>query len=396
MEPLLREWQRLGLASGIFAGPDEAQSWAAGLRHQMACAAGLPAEALWHGPRGRDRSWVLKLSAFIAADGAVAEDALRRAAASAVFALDIAGPQPPARIATVVAADLAGALMAAGIPYAWPEGRATSAALLALLLGGATEASAALALRLGPCPAWSGVRSAVLRALEAAAAALPPGAEPSLERAARAALERGFAAARRSGLRVLGLVAFRPPGPVESLLGAASAGGAPVSSLLRFDDDASGRPRRRLIAQARRLIAAQGLSPEQELEVVAHIAGRGTFSGAPRAALDRLVALGILPERVEPHLAGAVSLAHAVALSCPGIALPGGDVLLAALERYAIGTGSADEAPFLAPRVRAALAEGADDAARAAMERSLAPFLRLGLAAAREAAGRRRPRAAVG
>ncbi|WP_161988459.1 hypothetical protein, partial [Elioraea sp. Yellowstone] len=59
--------------------------------------------------------------------------------------------------------------------------------------------------------------------------------------------------------------------------------------------------------------------------------------------------------------------------------LPQEDPLLAALERHAIGAGTADEAPFLPPRLRAALAEGAEPAAREAMARAVAPFLRLGL-----------------
>lgn len=395
MEPVLQEWQRAGLASGAFAGADEARSWTGSLRHQMASAAGLPAEPLWHGPRGRDRAWVLRLSAFVEPDGTFAHDALARAAACAVTALDLSGPPPPTRPASVIVADLAGALMVAGVPYAWPEGRATAASLLALLLGAATEASAALAVRLGPCPAWSGVRSTVLRALEHAVSSLPPGAEPGLDRAARTALERGLAAARRSGLRVLGLVSLRPAGPVERLLGAASAGAAPVPSLIRFDDDTTDRPRRRLIGPARRLIAAQGLAPEQEAAVIAHIVGHGTLAGAPAAALERLATLGLSPTAVAPHLTGAVSLAHAAALAAPGLAVPADDPLLAALERYALGTGSADEAPHLGVRVRAALAEGADEAARAAMETAVAPFLRLGLEPARDLGLRRRPRAAV-
>jgi len=168
MEPWLQDCQRAALASGTLAGPEEVRGWAAMLRHQMACARGLPAEALWHGPRGRDRSWVLCLSAFVEPDGTLASDSLARAVACAVTALDLAGAFPPTRVASVIAADLAGALMALGVPYGWPEGRATAAALLAIMLGAAAEGSAALAVRLGPCPAWSERRSTVLRALEAA------------------------------------------------------------------------------------------------------------------------------------------------------------------------------------------------------------------------------------
>jgi hypothetical protein len=391
IEPLLRDWTRAGLARGALPGRVEAGLWADALRHQAALRRGLPAEALWHGPRGRERAWLLDLAAFVEPDLSVATGALARAAAAATTALEIAGPPDPLRAVAVIPANLAGALMALGVPYAWPEGRATAAALVAVVLGAAAEAAAALALRLGPCPAWSGRRAAVLRGLEAAIAALPPGAETGLAAAASAALEQGVAAARRHGLRVLGLVALRPADLVERLLGADSAAHHPVASILRTADGPDGRPRRRLAPAAARAILALGLPARERDAAIAHIAGRGTLAGAPPAALARLAALGVNPERVEPHLRGAVSLAHAVALAAPHVRLPADDPLLAGLERHAIGAGTADEAPFLPARLRAALAEGADASARAAMAEAVAPFLRLGLDVAAPARPRRAP-----
>ena len=267
--------------------------------------------------------------------------------------------------------------------------RSASAALLAVVLGAAAEASAALALRLGPCPAWTDRRAPVLRAFEAAIAALPPGAETGLATAASAALERGFAAARRHGLRVLGLVALRPAHLVERLLGADSAGHHPVASILRSVDGPDGRPRRLLAPAAARAILALGLPASERDAAIAHIVGRGTLSGAPRAGLARLAELGVDLAALEPHLRGAVSLAHAVALAAPNVRLPADDTVLAGLERHAIGAGTADEAPFLPARVRAALAEGAEASARDAMAQALAPFLRLGLDVAAPARPRR-------
>lgn len=379
IEPLLRDWVRAGLARGALPGRVEAALWADALRHQAALRRGLPAEPLWHGPRGRDRAWLIDLAAFIEPDQSVAAGALARAAAAATTALEIAGPPDPARPVAVIPADLAGALMAAGVPYAWPEGRATAAALLAVVLGATAEASAALALRLGPCPAWTDRRSHVLRTLEAALAALPPGAEPGLSAAASAALERGLAAARRHGLRVLGLVALRPANQVERLLGADSAGHHPVASIVRSLDGPDGRPRRALAPAAARAILALGLPAAERDAAIAHIVGRGTLAGAPPVGLARLAALGVAAGALEPHLRGAVSLAHAAALAAPGVRVPPDDPLLAALERHAIGSGTADEAPFLPPRLRAALAEGAEPAAQEAMALAVAPFLRLGL-----------------
>ena len=389
IEPLLRDWVRAGLARGALPGREEAGLWADALRHQAALRRGLPAEALWHGPRGRERAWLIDLAAFVEPDQSFATGALARAAAAATTALEIAGPPDPVRAVAVIPANLAGALMAAGVPYAWPEARATAASLLAVVLGGAVEASASLALRLGPCPAWTDRRAPVLRALEAAAGALPPGAETGLASAASAALERGLAAARRHGLRVLGLVALRPANQVERLLGADSAAHHPVASIVHSTDGPDGRPRRMLAPAAARAILALGLAPAERDAVLAHIVGRGTLSGATHAALARLVALGVDPAALEPHLRGAVSLAHAIALAAPKLRPAADDPLLAALERHAIGAGTADEAPFLPARTRAALAEGADDAAREAMALAVAPLLRLGLDVATPAKPRR-------
>jgi hypothetical protein len=389
IEPLLRDWMRVGLARGALPGRAEAGLWADALRHQAALRRGLPGEPLWHGPRGRERAWLVDLAAFVEPDQSIATGALARAAAAAITALEIAGPPDPVRAVAVIPANLAGALMAAGVPYAWPEGRATATALLAVVLGAAAEASAALALRLGPCPAWTDRRAAVLRALEAALTALPPGAEQGLRAAASAALERGLAAARRHGLRVLGLVALRAADQVERLLGADSAGHSPVVSIVRSIDGPDGRPRRMLAPAAARAILALGLPASERDAAIAHIVGRGTLSGAPHAALARLVALGVSLEALEPHLRGAVSLAHAVALAAPAVRLPADDPVLAGLERHAIGAGTADEAPFLPARVRAALAEGAEPSAREAMALAVAPFLRLGLDVAAPTRSRR-------
>lgn len=389
IEPLLRDWMRAGLARGALPGRIEAGLWADALRHQAALRRGLPAEPLWHGPRGRERAWLLDLAAFVEPDQGVAVGALARAAAAATTALEIAGPPDPARPVAVIPANLAGALMAAGVPYAWPEGRATAAALLAVVLGAAAEASAALALRLGPCPAWADRRTPTLRALEAALAALPPGAEAGLAAAAAAALERGLATARRHGLRVLGLAALRPANQVERLLGADGSGHHPVAAIVRSLDGPDGRPRRALAPAAARAILALSLPAGERDAAIAHIVGRGTLSGAPPAGLARLAGLGVAPDMVEPHLRGAVSLAHAVALAAPGLRLPPGDPLLAGLERHAVGAGTADEAPYLPPRVRAALADGAEAAAQDAMARAVAPFLRLGLDVAVPARPRR-------
>jgi hypothetical protein len=394
VEPLFRAWRRAGLARGVLPGPEEAEGLLDALRLQLATARGAPDAPLWHGTRGAEPRWVLDLVAFVEPSQDLASAALARAVGQAMTALELAGPHGPARAVAVVPANLAGALMAAGVPYAAAEGRATAAAILALVLGTAVEASAGLARRLSPCPAWIERRASVIAALEALFDRIPPGAPATLAAEAAAALDRGLAAARRHGLRQLGLVALAGPGPVEWLLGADSAGAEPVPAIVRHEEGEAQRLIRTLIRPAQRAIAALGLPPEQERAAVAAIAGHGTLAGAPEAALAALAEAGLDPVELGRHLAGAVSLDHAVALADPEAMLPE-SAAFEALERHAIGTGSAEDAPHLPPHARAVLASGAAPAARAAMAEAVAPFLALGLAEPARAARRRAARPAA-
>jgi hypothetical protein len=164
---------------------------------------------------------------------------------------------------------------------------------------------------------------------------------------------------------------------------------------VRHAEDHRARLTRVLARPAQRAIAALGLSPEQERGAVATIIGHGRLAGAPESAIEALLATGLDPVELSEHLAGAVSLAHAAALADPMVTLPDNPGL-DALERHAIGSGTAEEAPHLPPAAREALATGASAAARTAMAEAVAPFLGLGLATAQPRGPRRRPPARTG
>ncbi len=380
IEPLLRGWRRAGLTRGVLPGPEEAEGLLDALRLQLATARGAPDAPLWHGARGAEPRWVIDLAAFVEPSQDIATGALARVVGQAMTALELAGPHGPSRTAAIVPANLAGALMASGFAYATAEARGTASALLALVLGTAVEASAGLARRLSPCPAWIERRSAVLAHLEAAFDHILPGAPATLAADAAAALDRGLAAARRHGLRQLGLVALAGPGLVERMLGADSIGAEPLAAIVRHEEGQDARPHRRLARPALRAIAALGLSVEEERAAIAAITGHGTLAGVAEEALRLIVDAGLDPADVEQHLAGAVSLAHAAALADPDVILPEHPALDAA-ERHAIGDGTADAAPHLPDAVRAVLSSGAPAAARAAMEEAVTPFLGLGITA---------------
>ncbi len=379
VEPILRAWRRAGLTRGVLPGPEEAEGLLDALRLQLATARGAPDAPLWRGQRGAEPRWVLDLAAFVEPSQDIAAAALARAVGQAMTGLELGGPHGPARAVAIVPANLAGALMAAGLPYASAEGRATAAGLFGLVLGTAIEASAALARRLSACPAWIERRGGVIATIEAAFDRLPPGAPAALAAEAAAALDRGLAAARRHGLRQLGLVALGGPGLVERLLGADSAGSEPLPTLVRHAEGHRTGLTRVLARPAQRAIAALGLPPDQERAAISAIIGHGNLIGAPEAGIEALLETGLDPVELGRHLAGAVSLAHAAALADPGVILPESPAL-AALERHVIGTGTAEDAPHLPASAWATLATGASVAARAAMADALSPFLGLGLA----------------
>jgi hypothetical protein len=204
-----------GLAAGVLEAA-EAPGFAEGLRALLLTRRAAPGLDIWRnsGKPAAESRFVLNLPAFLEPEGGFDLEGYAEACTLAVRALDALGAGQATRL-RLGFADLAGLLCGLGLAYDSDAARATAAGIAALTRGTAEAESGRLAARLG-------AREPVALLWPA-----PPGETPvpGLAEAARAALD---AAAGAPGLRHQALVALAPADAVEALLGAETAGIAPL------------------------------------------------------------------------------------------------------------------------------------------------------------------------
>jgi len=288
--------------------PTEANAFAEGLRALLLTRRGAPGAEVWQGRRSTEPPrFVLNLPAFLEPEGGFDTEGYAEAVALGIRALTaLAGPeQSRLRLGF---ADLAGLLCGLGLAYDTEAGRATAAAVAALTRGAAEVESGRQAQRLG-------AREPVALLWPAPPAATPV---PGLAEAARAALD---AAAGQPGLRHQALIALAPADAVEALLGAETAGIAPLAAAMRPVLTAAGTlaevPTRAAlragavpallapVAPAAREAMRRAVSPFLHVAVPAPAALPGPAQGLPR------------PEPVRRHAGSTVHVAiggHRVAL----------------------------------------------------------------------------------
>lgn len=114
---------------------------------------------------------MLNLLAFRHDDGSLDTKGLQQATRLAVLLLDLhydslTTAPDSSRQLMLGFANLAALLMSLGLAYDSKAGRSTAASLAALITTTATETSAKLAARLGPCSTYSSLRESVIRNLE--------------------------------------------------------------------------------------------------------------------------------------------------------------------------------------------------------------------------------------
>ncbi|MDX2233387.1 MAG: hypothetical protein NW200_02700 [Hyphomonadaceae bacterium] len=357
------------------------------------------------------------IDAFAFVDDATFDAAsLEQAVRDVVVALEAAhwASLPPSEaIAESVARDravavrvdgLAPALMAAGLAYDSPSGRAAAAAVTALTAGAAVHASAALAERLGPSACAS--RGRLTTAARAAAALHADGVFAAAADRARALWAE---AETFDDLRHTGLVALAPDHR--------GAGGIePLASVAPFIAHGDG-VRRRLAEPAAMGLRALGFAPGDILAVAAHAEGRRTLDGAPGLSLEALGRKGLPDSSLEaieeavrdgfsvrsaihPAVIGAAVLGETFGLPDDVAAGRRGDLLrtlgftdadIAAADAWAQGAGDLQEAPGVADAHRAVFADAGqiDASARMSMAEAVAPFALGALALTLPAAGDR-------
>jgi ribonucleoside-diphosphate reductase alpha chain len=191
-------------------------------------------------------------------------------------------------------------LLASGVAYDSPQGRALAAAVAALMGGTAAAASAELAEELGAYPRFTDNREHVLRTLRnhhRAAEGLRDGYEDlphppmpfdaescpdvALARAARASWARALALGTAHGFRNAHTTMITPLPGAERILGCDAFGIEPDAALVKYERLPGGGFRKCANRHAAAGLAKLGYTPEKIGAMIAHLAGHGTLNGAP-------------------------------------------------------------------------------------------------------------------
>jgi ribonucleoside-diphosphate reductase alpha chain len=223
-------------------------------------------------------------------------------------------------------ANLGAYLMADGMPYDSDEGRATAAAITALMTGRAYAQSARAAAALGPYERYEENRephNAVMRMHRDASYALSDSTcgDAALLEAARRAWDDAVALGEVHGYRNAQATVLAPTGTISFLMDCDTTGVEPDFSLVKFKELVGGGQMTIVNRTVPLALQTLGYSDEQIEQIEAHVNEHGTIVGAPELAGEHLpvfdVAVGeraISPMghikmmgAVQPFISGAIS-----------------------------------------------------------------------------------------
>ena len=265
----------------------------------------------------------LNLKAFLGPDGVFDVPAFEHATRLWTFALEIAvlmAQFPSREIARLSYryrtlglgfANIAGLLMACGLPYDSEAGRALCAAVSAVMTGVAYTTSAEMAEELGPFPGYEANREPMLRVIrnhrraaygEATgyeglsvtpvpldAATCP---DAALAEAARRAWDRALEAGERHGYRNAQATVIAPTGTIGLVMDCDTTGIEPDFALVKFKQLAGGGYFKIINRTVPAALRALGYAESQIEDMVRHTVGRATLKGAPGINHMSLKALG--------------------------------------------------------------------------------------------------------
>ena len=223
-------------------------------------------------------------------------------------------------------ANLGAFLMANGMPYDSPEGRATAGAITALMTGRAYLQSARVAEALGPYEHYEMNReghNGVMRMHRDAAHAMSDAEcqDPALLEASRLAWDQAVAEGDRHGYRNAQATVLAPTGTISFLMDCDTTGVEPDFSLVKYKELVGGGSMTIVNQTVPLALRTLGYAPEQVDQIIAHIDEHGTIVGAPGLDEEHLpvfdVAVGSraishmghieMMGAVQPFISGAIS-----------------------------------------------------------------------------------------
>ena len=215
-------------------------------------------------------------------------------------------------------ANIGGLLMASGFSYDSDQGRATCAAISALMTGVAYETSAEMANELGAFPGYDTNRDSMLRVIgnhRLAAHGLADGYEglsvapvplraedcpfEGLARAAAESWDHASSEGEANGFRNAQVTAIAPTGTIGLVMDCVTTGIEPDFAIVKFKKLAGGGHFKIINNTVETALETLGYSQDQILEISEYAVGRGTLYQASEIGFDALLEKGFTNEAIE-------------------------------------------------------------------------------------------------
>ena len=215
-------------------------------------------------------------------------------------------------------ANIGGLLMASGFSYDSDQGRATCAAISALMTGVAYETSAEMANELGAFPGYDTNRDSMLRVIgnhRLAAHGLADGYEglsvapvplraedcpfEGLARAAAESWDHASSEGEANGFRNAQVTAIAPTGTIGLVMDCDTTGIEPDFAIVKFKKLAGGGHFKIINNTVETALETLGYSQDQILEISEYAVGRGTLYQDSEIGFDALLEKGFTNEAIK-------------------------------------------------------------------------------------------------